>query len=245
MAGRWRGAAAVWLIDRRSMRGCWKGAARALAGLPRCGAGRGPAFAAGGQPRDAGAGGGHGAGRPGAYPHRRTGGRSGRGSGRLGRAAGGMGCWPTCRSIARWCMIHCTQMTPAETAALAAHRGRGGALPDHRGEPWRRHLRRARLAGARAGASGVGIGQQRPHLAGRGTAAAGILAALARPRAGRCMADAGTVNRAVLVGGRGGGRRAGGGARRRARSRSGDWADLLALDTGDVRLEGLRGRRAP
>ncbi len=45
----------------------------------------------------------------------------------------------------RWCLIHCTQMQPHETEALAATGTVAGLCPITEFEPWRRHLRRRPL----------------------------------------------------------------------------------------------------
>jgi formimidoylglutamate deiminase len=45
---------------------------------------------------------------------------------------------------ARWCLVHATHMDAAEYRRAAAERRGGRPVPDHRGEPGRRHLRPAR-----------------------------------------------------------------------------------------------------
>ena len=47
----------------------------------------------------------------------------------------------------RWCLIHCTHITPRRPAPRPLRRG-GRLVPDHRGQPRRRHLRRHRFLAA-------------------------------------------------------------------------------------------------
>ena len=139
----------------------------------------------------------------------------------------------------RWCLIHATQMTPAETAALARTGAVAGLCP----------ITEANLGDgifdgpgwlAAGGRFGRRDGQQRPHLAW--------------PRNCGCWSIRSawrTEARAVMAGSSGQPGGCCGKARRRAGRRRrggasgaiavGEWADLLALDTGDLRLEGLAG----
>ena len=182
-AARRRGRSASATIPTRFAR-LLEGAGAALARLPADAVlGARAAFAArggAGRPR-----GGGGAGGAGAGPHApgRAGGRGGGGRGRPRRAAGGVGAGAI---RARRALVP----DPLHADAAAGDRGAGrdgrggGALPDHRGEPRRRHLRRRALAG-RGRADRHRVGQQHPDLAGRGAAPARELPAAARPRRGR------------------------------------------------------------
>ena len=76
----------------------------------------------------------------------------------------------------RWCLIHATHMTPEETAAMARTRRGRGALPDHRGQSRRRHLRRSPLHGGRRPVRHR-LGFQRPDRRRRRVAPARIFAA--------------------------------------------------------------------
>ena len=140
---------------------------------------------------------------------------------------------------ARWCLIHATQMTPDEVAALARTGAVAGLCP----------ITEANLGDgifdgpgwlAAAGAFGVGTDSnvrislpeelrlleysQRLGLKARAV-----------------MADRRSTGRLLWEeAARGGAQAAGRGAGRIA---VGAWADLLALDTGDLRLEGLAGDR--
>jgi formimidoylglutamate deiminase len=137
----------------------------------------------------------------------------------------------------RWCMIHATQMTPAETSALAKTGAVAGLCP----------ITEANLGDgifdapgwlAAGGAFGVGSDSnvrislpeelrlleysQRLNLKARAV-----------------MADSRSTGRWLWQGAaRGGAQAAGRGAGAIA---VGEWADLLALDTDDLRLQGLGG----
>jgi formimidoylglutamate deiminase len=57
---------------------------------------------------------------------------------------------------ARWCLVHATHLTPAETLGLARERRGRRPVPDHRGQPRRRRLPGRALISAPAAALGVG-----------------------------------------------------------------------------------------
>ncbi|MFN3578204.1 MAG: formimidoylglutamate deiminase [Tabrizicola sp.] len=140
---------------------------------------------------------------------------------------------------ARWCMIHATQMTPAETAALARTGAVAGLCP----------ITEANLGDgifdgpgwlAAGGAFGVGTDSNlRISLAEelRLLEYSQRLALKARA----VMADDRSTGRLLWEAGARGGAQAAG--RGRGVIAVGEWADLLALDTGDLRLEGLTGDR--
>ncbi|MEZ5657134.1 MAG: formimidoylglutamate deiminase [Burkholderiaceae bacterium] len=139
---------------------------------------------------------------------------------------------------ARWCLVHATQMTDAETDALAASRAVAGLCPITEGNLGDGIFNGARY---RAGGGRFGIGadsnvrislieelrqleySQRLQQGGR--------AVMATPgeSVGRCLLEAVVAGGAQALGrGQGG-------------IRVGAWADLLALDTGAIALDGLRG----
>ena len=138
---------------------------------------------------------------------------------------------------ARWCMIHATQMTPAETTALARTGAVAGLCP----------ITEANL--------GDGIFDAPGWLASGGAFGVGtdsnVRVSLAEElrlleysqrlqhKARAVMADNRSTGRLLWDGATKGGAQAAG--RRAGRIAVGEWADLLALDTGDVRLEGLHG----
>lgn len=138
---------------------------------------------------------------------------------------------------ARWCMIHATQMTPSETAALAGTGAVAGLCP----------ITEANL--------GDGIFDAPGWMAAKGAFGVGtdsnVRISLAEEL--RLLEYSQRLNltaRAVLADGRSTGRllwdeAAKGGAQAAGRASGrievGQWADLLALDTGDLRLEGLAG----
>lgn len=138
---------------------------------------------------------------------------------------------------ARWCMIHATQMTPAETAALAQTGAVAGLCP----------ITEANL--------GDGIFDAPGWMAANGAFGVGtdsnVRISLAEEL--RLLEYSQRLNlkaRAVMADGRSTGRflweeAAKGGAQAAGRGTGrievGQWADLLALDTGDLRLEGLTG----
>ena len=138
---------------------------------------------------------------------------------------------------ARWCMIHATQMTPSETAALARTGAVAGLCP----------ITEANL--------GDGIFDAPGWLAAGGALGVGsdsnVRIALAEElRLLEYSQRLGLKARAVIADERSTGRRlweaaARGGAQAAGRGRGaiavGEWADLVALDTGDVRLEGMAG----
>ncbi|MFN3993669.1 MAG: formimidoylglutamate deiminase [Tabrizicola flagellatus] len=140
---------------------------------------------------------------------------------------------------ARWCMIHATQMTPAETAALARTGAVAGLCP----------ITEANL--------GDGIFDGPGWLAAGGAFGVGtdsnVRISLAEElRLLEYSQRLGHRARAVMADDRSTGRllwdqAARGGAQAAGRGRGviavGEWADLLALDTDDLRLEGLTGDR--
>ncbi|MES2814659.1 MAG: formimidoylglutamate deiminase [Pseudomonadota bacterium] len=141
----------------------------------------------------------------------------------------------------RWCMIHATQMTPAETAALARTGAVAGLCP----------ITEANL--------GDGIFDAPGWLASQGVFGVGtdsnVRISLAEEmrlleysqrlngKARAVMADHRSTGRLLWDGASQGGAQASG--RGRGRIAVGEWADLLALDTTDLRLEGLQGDQLP
>jgi formimidoylglutamate deiminase len=137
----------------------------------------------------------------------------------------------------RWCMIHATQMTPAETTALARTGAVAGLCP----------ITEANL--------GDGIFDAPGWMAAQGAFGVGtdsnVRISLAEEL--RVLEYSQRLNlkaRAVLADHRSTGRllweeAAKGGAQAAGRSSGrievGQWADLIALDTEDLRLEGLAG----
>jgi formimidoylglutamate deiminase len=137
----------------------------------------------------------------------------------------------------RWCMIHATQMTPAETAALARTGAVAGLCP----------ITEANL--------GDGIFDAPGWLAAGGALGVGtdsnVRISLAEElrvleysqrlnlKARAVMADSRSTGRRLWDGAAQGGAQAAG--RASGTIAVGQWADLLALDTGDLRLEGLQG----
>ncbi len=138
---------------------------------------------------------------------------------------------------ARWCMIHATQMTPSETAALAKTGAVAGLCP----------ITEANL--------GDGIFDAPGWLAAHGAFAVGtdsnVRISLAEElrlleysqrlnlKARAVMADQRSTGRLLWDGATAGGAQAA--ARQTGAIAVGQWADLLALDTGDLRLEGFQG----
>ncbi|MFO1202914.1 MAG: formimidoylglutamate deiminase [Tabrizicola sp.] len=138
---------------------------------------------------------------------------------------------------ARWCMIHATQMTPAETAALARTGAVAGLCP----------ITEANL--------GDGIFDAPGWMAASGAFGAGtdsnVRISLAEElrvleysqrlnlKARAVMADHRSTGRLLWEEAAKGGAQAAG--RASGRIEAGQWADLLALDTEDLRLEGLKG----
>ena len=88
----------------------------------------------------------------GPHPHRRAAAGGGRLPGAPRPAARSSGCWSKRRCDARWNLVHATHATPAELAGAAATRRLHRAVPQHRGQPGRRRVRPAGLAGRRAAA---------------------------------------------------------------------------------------------
>jgi formimidoylglutamate deiminase len=137
----------------------------------------------------------------------------------------------------RWCMIHATQMTASETAALAKTKAVAGLCP----------ITEANL--------GDGIFDGPGWLAAGGAFGVGTDSnvRISLPEELRLLEYSqrlGLKARAVMADGRSTGRllweeAARGGAQAAGRGTGrievGQWADLLALDTGDLRLEGLAG----
>ncbi|MES2142928.1 MAG: formimidoylglutamate deiminase [Pseudomonadota bacterium] len=139
---------------------------------------------------------------------------------------------------ARWCLIHATQMTPAETDALARSKAVAGLCP----------ITEANL--------GDGIFDGVRHLGAGGRFGVGsdsnVRIALAeelrlleysqrlRDRGRACLATAEQSSGRVLYAGAvAGGAQAAG--RISGAIRVGDWADLVALDAGSPTLDGLKG----
>jgi formimidoylglutamate deiminase len=137
----------------------------------------------------------------------------------------------------RWCMIHATQMTPAETTALARTGAVAGLCP----------ITEANL--------GDGIFDAPGWMAARGAFGVGtdsnVRIALAEElrlleysqrlnlKARAVLADHRSTGRLLWEEAAKGGAQAAG--RAAGRIEVGRWADLVALDTEDLRLEGLAG----
>lgn len=138
---------------------------------------------------------------------------------------------------ARWCMIHATQMTAAETQALARTGAVAGLCP----------ITEANLG------DGIFDGPGWLRAGGRfgiGTDSNVRISLAEELRVLEYSQRLGLKARAVMADGRSTGRllweeAAKGGAQAAGRGSGviavGQWADLLALDTGDARLEGLAG----
>ncbi len=139
---------------------------------------------------------------------------------------------------ARWCMIHATQMTAAETVALAQTGAVAGLCPITEGN------------------LGDGIFNGPDWLAAGGAFGVGsdsnVLISMPEElrtleysqrfahKARAVMADANrSTGRLLWDGATAGGAQAGG--RATGAISAGQWADLLAIDTNDLRLEGLKG----
>ena len=139
---------------------------------------------------------------------------------------------------ARWCLIHCTQMEPAETIRLAASGAIAGLCPITEANLGDGIFDGVRFAGA-AGRWGVGsdsnvrialseelrLLEYSQRLRDRGRA----LLATDERSTGRVLFES-----AVAGGAQAAGRASGA-------IRVGDWADLLVLDMGAVDLEGRQG----
>ena len=100
--------------------------------------------------------------------------------------------------------VHCTHTAPEDMARFlraGTRSGRHGVhLPDHRGEPGRRHRRSA--GDPRGGRSGLpGDGLERPHLHDRGGALAGAGPAPGARAAGRGARRGGALGRSPAGGG--------------------------------------------
>ncbi|MDX5350046.1 MAG: formimidoylglutamate deiminase [Paracoccaceae bacterium] len=137
----------------------------------------------------------------------------------------------------RWCMIHATQMTPQETLALAQSGAVAGLCP----------IPEANL--------GDGIFDAPGWQAARGVFGVGtdsnVRISLAEElrtleysqrlglKARAVMADSRSTGRLLWEEAAKGGAQAAG--RASGRIAVGQWADLLALDTADLRLEGMQG----
>jgi formimidoylglutamate deiminase len=138
---------------------------------------------------------------------------------------------------ARWCMIHATQMTPAETAALARTGAVAGLCP----------ITEANLGDglfdgpgwlASGGAFGVGTDSNvRISLAEELRIFEYSQRLGLKARA--VMADRRSTGRLLWEEAAKGGAQAAG--RGTGRIEVGQWADLLALDMADLRLEGVKG----
>ena len=139
----------------------------------------------------------------------------------------------------RWCMIHATQMTPGETVALARTGAVAGLCPITEanlgdgifdGPGWR----------AAEGAFGVGSDSNiRISLAEELRLLEYSQRLNLKARA--VLADSRSTGRVLWEGAAQGGARAAG--RGTGAIAVGEWADLLAPDTTDLRLEGLQGDR--
>lgn len=139
---------------------------------------------------------------------------------------------------ARWCIIHATQMTPAETAALAATGAVAGLCPETEANLGDGIFDAPGWAKGR-GAFGLGTDSNiRISLAGEmrmleysqrlGLKARAVLADESR-----------SVGRSLLEGAAKGGAQAAG--RQAGAIRLGDWADLMVLDCDQLALEGRVG----
>ncbi|WP_374432487.1 formimidoylglutamate deiminase [Tabrizicola sp.] len=137
----------------------------------------------------------------------------------------------------RWCMIHATQMTSAETAALARTSAVAGLCP----------ITEANLGdgifdgpGWLTAGGGFGVGSDSNV---RISLAEELRLLEYSQRLGRkaraVMADGRSTGRLLWEEAAKGGAKAAG--RGRGRIEVGEWADLLALDAGDLRLEGFDG----
>ena len=144
----------------------------------------------------------------------------------------------------RWCVVHATHMPPEETEGARAQRRRGGAVPDHRGQPRRRHLPACSPIALPAGAT---------------ASAATATSRATRPRSCACSSTCSACRarkRNLVVGGatprsapRCGWRRPPAALRRSgagwARSRPGMRADLVVLDGEHPTWRGAAATRSP
>lgn len=138
---------------------------------------------------------------------------------------------------ARWCLIHATQMTPAETAALARTGAVAGLCP----------VTEANLGDgifdgpgwlAAGGAFGVGTDSNVRISLPEELRLLEYSQRFAQ-KARAVLADHRSTGRLLWEEAATGGARAAG--RASGRIAVGQWADVLALDTADLRLEGLAG----
>lgn len=139
---------------------------------------------------------------------------------------------------ARWCMIHATQMTPQETTALARTGAVAGLCPITEANLGDGIFDAPDWLGA-GGAFGVGSDSNiRISLAEELRLLEYSQRMNLRARAVLATNDQST-GRLLWEGANQGGAQAAG--RASGRIEVGQWADLLALDTGDLRLESLAG----
>jgi formimidoylglutamate deiminase len=137
----------------------------------------------------------------------------------------------------RWCMIHATQMTPAETAALANTGAVAGLCPITEANLGDGVFDAPGWLGA-AGVFGVGTDSNvRISLAEELRVLEYSQRLSLKARA--VLADARSTGRLLWEEAARGGAQAAG--RPSGAIAVGNWADLVALDTGDLRLEGLAG----
>jgi len=138
----------------------------------------------------------------------------------------------------RWCMIHATQMTPAETAALAATGAVAGLCPETEANLGDGIFDGAGWAAA-GGAFGYGTDSNiRITLAGEARMLEYSQRLGLKARAVLATETASTGRRLLEGAAKGGAQAAG---RAAGAIRPGAWADLMALDTGALALEGLQG----
>lgn len=139
---------------------------------------------------------------------------------------------------ARWCLIHATQMLPAETAALAESGAVAGLCPVTEANLGDGHFDGAayRAAGGRWGVGTdsnvlISLNEELRMLE---------YSQRLRDRKRGVMADAGqSVGRALFDAALAGGAQAAG--RRSGGIAVGQWADLMALESGALALDGRRG----
>ena len=138
----------------------------------------------------------------------------------------------------RWCMIHATQMTPAETAAVAATGAVAGLCPETEANLGDGIFDGAGWAAA-GGAFGYGTDSNiRITLAGEARMLEYSQRLGLKARAVLATDTASTGRRLLEGAARGGAQAAGRGA---GAIRPGAWADLMALDTSALALEGRQG----
>lgn len=138
----------------------------------------------------------------------------------------------------RWCLIHATQMTPAETVALARSGAVAGLCPITES-----NLGDGIFDGVRyLGAGGrFGVGSDSNVKIGLAEELRVLeYSQRLRDKGRACLATADrSTGRVLFEGAVAGGAQAAG--RASGSIRVGDWADLLALDAGSLALEGLTG----